>query len=276
LSKLIGLVILFIPVVALVLIFKLLRSKPLWLKIPLGLIAPIAAIVVPIPVMQVYFYGFSHPWKCQEEQGLLRKLACGMTKTYEEHAPYFRFLPSDEAMIEHFRKHRADFERLVQISREDPSPPDEKGLWVPPPEAQAIMTRIHVKFVIADPMDVWISPEPYSEEALQQIKTLNLFEKVREGHPEVRKFTGLFVGYDHAPVQRLNEHFSVVRKNYHFIPVVPRVDNGHLITPSVIPPGVGITLFPTLNTYPPDLGSMECAYRQFEPQWFLRMCQIDK
>jgi hypothetical protein len=261
-----SLVILFIPVIVLVLIYRFLRRKPLWLKVPVGLCALIVVLIAPIWMMQVFSYAFS---QCQEE-GFFRKLGCGITQTYEEDAPYFRFLPSDEAMIEHFRKHRADFERLVQIYREDPSPPDQRGFWVPTPEAEEIMERLGVKWVLPD-STIWGPPDPYTAEAQQAVKDLDLIPKLHRGSPEARKFTGILIGYRHPPVKRLNEYFSEVNKGYYYTPAVPKVENGRILATVG-----GKMVFPTLNRYPAWLIGGECSYRQFESQWFLRMCQKDE
>jgi len=95
--------------------------------------------------LQIYSNGFTDFGRCKDEIGFLRKLWCGITGTYEDDAPFFRSLPSDEEMIANFRKHRADFERLVQIYREDLSVPnDEVGVLLPSAEVKKIMDRIRV------------------------------------------------------------------------------------------------------------------------------------
>ena len=106
------------------------RPKPLWLKIVIGFSLLVAVILV---------------------------------ANYESCAPYFRSLPSDEEMIENFRKHRADFEHLVTRYREDLSVPTHFYALVPTPEIKAMMQRISVTKVFGDAV-VWMPPDPYSKD----------------------------------------------------------------------------------------------------------------
>jgi hypothetical protein len=93
----------------------------------------------------------------------------------------FRFLPNDQEMIDHFLRHREDFERLVQIYREDPYLPNRSGIvWEPTPEIEAIMKRINVDILRTD-WCVWLPPDPYSEDAKTQTETLQLRRKIHRG-----------------------------------------------------------------------------------------------
>jgi hypothetical protein len=266
---LIILVILFGPIVLLVYLYKYLVSTPLprWLNLPIGYFAPVVAVTLIIPLLQIrnnYWY-----W-CNSSDGFFAKIGCAISEMYKEDAQYFRFLPSDETMIAHFQKHRADFERLVQIYQEDQSPPDPVSpwSWKPTPQARAIMERIGVSWMTGDRSMIWVTPDPYSKEAGDKARTFDSKDR-----PETRKFTAILFGYDHAPVKRLNEYLSQVKKYYYYIPVVQNTKNGFLTASSRRE-----EVFPTLNTYPPDLGigDSPCAYRQFELQWFIKMCQYDK
>jgi hypothetical protein len=181
----------------------------------------------------------------------------------------FRFLPSDEEMIDHFRKHRADFELLVQIYREDPHLPNRGGIvWEPTPEIEAIMKRINVRLLRTDRC-FWLPPDPYSEDAKTQTETLQLGQK--RGEAEARQYSGVLLGYAHPPVRRgLVENFSQVFKGYYYTPFPPRIEEGRLKRPF----GFGDEwIFPTLDLYPSKFTSEWCVYRQFEPQWFIEMCQ---
>jgi hypothetical protein len=262
---LIILAILFGPIVLLVYLYKYLVSTPLprWLNLPIGYFAPVVAIMLIIVLLQIrnnYWY-----W-CNSSDGFFAKLGCAISEMYKEDAQYFRFLPSDEAMIAHFREHRADFERLVQIYQEDQSQPDSRRSWVPTAEARAIMGRIGISWMDGDGDMLWVSSDPYSEQAKEQARS---FQRLAWNSPEARKFTGVLFGYDHAPVKRLNQHFSQMKKYYYYTPVVQSTTDGFLTASSR-----RVEVFPTLNEYPPRIGD-SCAYRQFEPQWFIRMCQQD-
>jgi len=179
--------------------------------------------------------------------------------------PMLRFLPSDEEMVAHFQRHRADFERLVQLYREDP----RRGVMIKPTrEMKTIMKRIKVNGIAPD-QRIWLPPDPYSGQARREIETLRLRRKADRGDPEARKFGGVILDYTPEPVIRL-KNLSYVAKEYYYTPLVPKVEGGLLKTPDV-----NWRIFPTLNRYPPDLWAMQCAYRQFEPQWFIRMCEHD-
>lgn len=181
--------------------------------------------------------------------------------------------PSDEEMIDHFRKHRSDFERLVQIYREDPSLPNRFGIvWEPTPEIEEIMKRINVRLLRTD-WCVWLPPDPYSEDAKTRIETLQLNRKIHGGDAEARQYSGVLLGYAHPPVRRrggIVEYFSQVFKGYYYTPFPPRIERGRLKRPF----GCGDEwIFPTLDLYPSEFTSEWCVYRQFEPQWFIEMCQ---
>ncbi|MEW6112143.1 MAG: hypothetical protein AB1664_08445, partial [Thermodesulfobacteriota bacterium] len=102
--------------------------RRLWLKLFIGLTLPIVLIIVAILALQIYLNGFAGVPRCKGEVGFWSKLWCGVAETYQDDAPYLRRLPTDEEMIAHFQKHRADFERLVQIYREDPNLPTRPGI----------------------------------------------------------------------------------------------------------------------------------------------------
>jgi hypothetical protein len=114
------------------------KRKPFWMKIFIGFSAPIVVLFLAMCAFDIKYFAFESPI-CQDEREGFSKLKCGIRAAYEANARYVRPLPSDEAMIAHFRRHRADFERLVQIYRNDQSLYTPwGGLCNPPPE-----TRIH-------------------------------------------------------------------------------------------------------------------------------------
>jgi hypothetical protein len=182
-----------------------------------------------------------------------------------------RFFPSDEEMIGHFRKHRAEFDRLVQIYREDLSVPvDVVGYLLPTPEVKAIMDRINVTHVRDDQVP-WIPPEPYSRDAGIQSEHTKFL--VKADRSEKRKYASVVLHYDHPKVLRL-KYMGPVWKKYCYTPLVPRIRDGKLWFPivSLLAYGTG-PVVQSLNTYPPDLGPFDCAYREIEPHWFVRMYQ---
>jgi hypothetical protein len=230
------------------------KGKPRWMRIMIiviGLTLPILMLVAGI-IVAIWIFEIC---------------TCGISSTYELNAPYFRSLPSDEEMIAHFQKHRADFERLVQVYREDPLLPTRWGWVVPTPPIKAIMERAKVNEMHSDWI-VWMPPDPYSDDAKQKIKTLGLSRRASRYDPAMRKFGGVFLGYGHPQVRRLNWYLSDVYKGYYYAPFPPRIEKGRLKTPHG-----DKWISPTLDSYPSNLISGNCVYRQFEPQWFLELCQ---
>ncbi|AFM26642.1 hypothetical protein [Desulfomonile tiedjei] len=194
--------------------------------------------------------------------------AAALLFVYEFGLGPFRCLPSDETLIRHFQKHRADFELLVQIYREDPDLPNNFGMVSKPtPEISAIMNRINVRDLRSD-WTIWLPPDPYSEEAKSETKARKLIQKVHRGEAEGRRFSGVSMTYDHGPVRRFDKYLSEVFKGYYYTPFPPRVENGLLKKPDGAEP-----VFHHLNTYPPRLILGDCVYRQFAPQWFIKLCQ---
>ena len=197
-------------------------------------------------------------------------LAVLFVANYESCSPYFRTLPSDEEMIANFHKHRADFERLVQIYREDLSvPTDAMESLVPSPEIRAMMECIKVSQVRGDQV-LWVPPDPYRDQPNSEKDKLE--RESLPGSPERRKFAGVIFRYRHQIVARIFCGGDV-DKRYYYIPLVPKVLKGMLVLPASIPAYGNGPLLETLNTYPPDLGPFEAAYRQIERHWFIQMRQ---
>jgi hypothetical protein len=212
------------------------RPKPLWLKILTGFSLLVAVVLV---------------------------------ANYESCAPYFRGLPSDEEMIENFQKHRADFERLVQIYREDLSVPINRvGILLPTPEIKAMMDRINVARVRMDNV-IWMPPDPYSKDPDFQEEKSKFVAKWYS--PETRKFSGVIFRYAHGKVIRL----GVVEKRYYYVPFVPKILGGKLIVPATLLTGGIGDIFHSLNTYPPDFKLWDAVYREIEPHWFIQMSQYE-
>jgi len=239
------------------------KRKFRWLKI---MVSVCFLIVGALWLDGIYFRGFTETGACRREKGFFSKLVCATSGTYEGYAVYLRSLPSDEEMIANFYKHRADFERLVHIYRQDLSIPmddDEYGYLLPTPDVKAMMDRIDVAWIKGD-RDVWMPPDPYFQEPDVLKHTAALSAR---GGPEARKYSGVIFGYAHADVHSLR-YLAPVYKDYYYTPSPPRVENGLLRTPS----GAG-RIMATLNSYPLIEYWGECFYRRIEPHWFLRFCQ---
>lgn len=216
--------------------------KSIWLRIILGLAIGIALLFVSTYLLMFHaFYSFA-------DLPLL-----------------LRPLPSDEQMIANFHQHRADFERLVQIYREDLSiPTNVIGHLEPTPQIKGLMSRINVDAVEGDGM-VWMLPDPYSNDPS--------FVKQRTGirWPEKRKFSGIKLGYACGTI--ITYHFGLISKNYYYVPLTPRVSNGRLLL-ILSPPGGDPWITETLNSYPLEFRQYDCFCKQIEPHWFIEMCRI--
>jgi len=238
------------------------KRRLFWLKV----LAGVCLFVVTAPfLLGIYLRGFTDMRQvCNNEKSFLRKLACGLSETYEDCAPYFRSLPTDEQMISNFNKHRADFERLVHIYREDMSvPTDIVGYLLPNSDLQAIMNRINVASIRSD-RTIWMPPNPYSIEP-DFLKGMAVL-RGRSG-VQARKYSGVIFNYAHDTVYSLR-YLAPVCKGYYYTPFVPRVTEGLLRTPE----DAG-KMLPTLNSYPPVQYWGECFYRQIAEHWFIRFCQ---
>ncbi len=158
----------------------------------------------------------------------------------------FRFLPSDEAMIENFHKHRQDFERLLQIYRES------RTLYIvlqTDPEVKQLMNRIGAHYMYR---------YMYSDQAYWS------------DHDSRAEQNGIIFDGIHEPVLRLKTRTRVA-KQYYYIPGIPKTEHGVLIGPHRFRSG---PLRKDLNTYPPDFMCHDCvAYREIEPHWYLRLTQ---
>jgi hypothetical protein len=183
---------------------------------------------------------------------------------YDHFAPYFRSLPSDEEMINNFEEHRADFERLSQMYREEPSIRTSVGVLGPSPKIESIMKRMNVSFIMGDG-EIWVPPGPDSKSAGKKL----LHRASPADTLEERKFSGVIFGYAH---KRVVKHEWPVYKQYYYIPLIPSKSGGKLRLPQW-----GIRAHPvvvdTLNDYLPRLEFLGAACREIEPHWYIEIRQ---
>jgi hypothetical protein len=241
------------------------NRKPIWPDLLKGICALLLTMMLEMCGLLVCVSGFYMP-PCEKETGFFRKLACGMSDAFEGFAPYFRSLPSDEAMIAHFNKNRSDFEALVKIYIEDMSVSDSGvGILEPTPEIRAVMKRINAESVIGDDV-LWIPSDSNPMEPMKNPEA----DALKPG--DWRKFSGVILGYKHKTVARL-KWGATVSKEYYYVPLIPQVEGGELRLPSQPAAWGNGTLVDSLNTYPPTLGPWDAAYRQIEPHWYIKMRQ---
>ncbi|MDP1612946.1 MAG: hypothetical protein Q8M11_17975 [Sulfuritalea sp.] len=172
-------------------------------------------------------------------------------------------LASDEELIAYFFAHRADIEELVKRYREYQPPPGQgHHQWRKQGDTAERFKRAGVRDITYN-VTVWF-PNPYSIETAKQVAATPGFEKyIKHG--------GIRVQIDDDRFMRN----STIWKDLSFIPEIPRIENGMLLYP-VDEQGRQSRdrVLPTLNSEPPEVQRDECALRQIEPQWFIRMCRV--
>lgn len=224
------------------------KRKPIWLKIILWIFSSLLIIVLVICISGVYVAGFSSRYGllCKHEKGFSGKAICGTISFYNEMAPYFRSIPSDEEMIAHFYKHRTDFEQLVKIYQRDTSVPALISL-AKTPEVATIRERINVTYT-----------QPHAP--FYTLTSLYF----QHNHPEVRNKYDLklYKGYYHTLYRP-----EILGKGYYqtFFPTQ------NLCGALNEPGGDMLSVYKSLNKAPQL--NYNCVLRQFEPQWFIQLCE---
>lgn len=191
-------------------------------------------------------------------------------------------LYSDEEMIARFHANRSEIEALVKSYQEfRPSP--GRVVWDYLPEIKVLQAKAGVKHVSGE-LPIWF-PNPYSMEASRQF---DLFIKNDRGSGvhHLRPYETIAIDflYEREPDRTrgsvlLSSGPQLIFKELIYTPEVPRIENGILLhpadekSPSVPAWPVPNRVFPSLNEYPPGWNRPgECALRQIEAQWFIRMC----
>ena len=218
-------------------------------------------------------------------------------------------LPKDEAMIEHFHAHRAEFEELLKGHRNhrDGNVPYDRSS----DEVENLMRKVYVQSIAQAGFGGRLYPEPYSEHTLQVLKSLyvrpvkNLTTENEVMSTLKRELPALFAGVppleDVLDVARVTtvaifhsgpdpdrlqwglvtmRYFgSFLTKGWCYFPQSPRVENGHIINAdysltdnTYTRPGVRV--FDSLDMYPPNWERGECVLKQIDSQWFLFMCRV--
>ncbi len=183
-------------------------------------------------------------------------------------------LPSDAEMIAHFQAHRADFKELVRLYQTNTwsvwREQDGKMLPFKTDEYQALLKRLNL-IGFGDDGAIWLS-DPYGVDTAKKAKAMNLFKAY--AHHGIIVSTGNM---------RLSSRLGRrVWKDYFYVPVVPKVEKGLLWWPRSRYKGTlhrSSRVLESLDDYPagwflepPQPRRGECVYRQFEPQWFLKLC----
>jgi hypothetical protein len=185
-------------------------------------------------------------------------------------------LPSDRQMIDHFRTNRATFSEVVRLHQTDKYAARAMLGAAQLGDASKYKDLLHSVGIARIAYDgaAW-PPDPYSFESARRMKDVNPFNEFA--------YQGLFLeplGTEYRKTsQRLRAY---VWKQYFYVPVIARVADGRLWWPVSNFDGQlhrSERVVSTLDEYPShwvrrpwDERLSECVFRQFEPQWFLKMC----
>jgi len=181
-----------------------------------------------------------------------------------------RELPSDAEMIAHFQTHRAEFEELVRLYQTDErrnKVGNRQPFWTE--QYTETLFRAGIRHLSEDGA-LWL-PDPYFVETAEKARAMDVF------HAYAYHGITLYVeNMKFSPSVR-----RLVWKDYFYVPVVPKVENGQLWWPRSRHGGDlnrSAPVFASLDDYPPDWlldppRGRGCVYRQIEPQWFLSLCR---
>ncbi|MHB9119165.1 MAG: hypothetical protein ACYC2R_12955 [Burkholderiales bacterium] len=194
-------------------------------------------------------------------------------------------LMSDEAMIAHFKAHRAELAQLVKYFQAfDPTKPPYS--WDASPEVQALKARAGVKW-LSEVGPTWL-PNPYSEETAKLRNKLT--HEGKFGFNEMRRTASVRISL----LKKRDSHgllhgYGWIWKEYGYMPQIPKIEGGklqhpwgvqtrwagqapHLVWQETIRKDSSRVL-DSLDGYPPDWKRGECVYRPIEPNWFIVMCR---
>lgn len=173
-------------------------------------------------------------------------------------------LPPDEELIAWFQTNRGDIEELVRRYRAYVPPEGvDHHEWTKLGDTPELLKRAGVQR-LNEILPLWL-PDPYSREARQLDG-----DRVTDWRERPK--------YQALAIQPSDKRWRQGRvwKDIVFIPAVPRIEDGILLGP-VDSRGESVhsmRVLPTLNNEPPNVKRDECAVRQVEPQWFVRMCRV--
>ena len=207
-------------------------------------------------------------------------------------------LPSDEEMIENFKANRAEFVEVVRRYRTYPREPNkDPSFWERDGDTLELFRRAGIDSV--DAQGCWL-PDPYSVDTAIRIRdafksglAMQTGMLYKCGAIRIRPATTPRIYHpDYGDTTRHYRNtllFGVIWKDYYFIPVIPRIEDGKLFDSlrivgkefpraqfhekeRVATNQTWSRVLPSLNQLPRNWEEFECVYRQIEPQWFLRMC----
>jgi len=218
-------------------------------------------------------------------------------------------LPSDQEMIEHFKRNRPTFEKLVHIFRNCRG--CGRFIHESSPEIYRMMKKVGVDDIgeANGQFRRWY-PDPYSQETLDVLKEIYIRPIGKaltdEGTMAIlrKRLPALFEGvapladvmdvaqvtspvrFDFGPdpdtpqwgIPTVRYPDSFLKKGLCYYPHPPRMENGHVVTidyslTNSIHTRPGIRVFSSLDEYSFDLERYECVVKPIDTQWFIYLCR---
>jgi hypothetical protein len=199
-------------------------------------------------------------------------------------------LASDEEMIAHFKEHRAEIEELVKRYREFEVAPNNETFdnahkkWKQQSDTPELLQKTGVGYITAimgdaqygDWYTLWF-PNPYSIETAHKLKAINDLKSWEEKRSIFYKYGMIGVYLDG---RKYSTKHGII-KQFVYIPEIPRIENNKLLSPLNIN-GEHYFRKPLLSSlnyipfrfwaYSDNGEATQCAFKQIDLQWFLRMC----
>jgi hypothetical protein len=203
-------------------------------------------------------------------------------------------LASDETMIAYFKEHRSEIEELVKRFREFEVAPNNETFdnahekWEQQSDTPELLQKTNFSYIAAimgdaqysDYNTLWF-PNPYSVETAQKIKAIKDTSSFEEMRTIFYKYGMVGVHLTNSKYNKYSTKYGIKSKHFIYIPEVPRIEDGKLLSPFDINGEHYFRkqLLSSLNRFPFMFfryraldNASNCAWKQIEPQWFLRLC----
>lgn len=175
-------------------------------------------------------------------------------------------LISDQEMIDHFYQHRSEFQELADtyLAAEEVN----RSSWKTPRTDQ--LKKMAGIDAIGGSIHCWLD-NPYSIEASNRLREMDQ----KKSWKECWHRTSIIIEMRGRDQYNAPALFSGVHwKNYYYIPVDPKIENGRIVPPwGVNGPEkyLGMRVLPSLRY--PKWERGECVLRKIEPKWFIMRCR---
>ncbi len=245
------------------------RRRRFWAYAALLIVCGALVLLTPLILHVMYAGVFVRKY------GLSEKGLEGVGRAAMHYFAYFMAaLPTDEEMISHFKVHRKDFERLVDLYQSEDHGKvrvyDDIGRWVSSrdiPEMKSLLERTGIRSLsAASTGGLWL-PDPYSPDAAERAKKENMVKAYRY-------HAIIFNPADRKKYIIPSLLYRSIGKSLFYVPVHPKVENGQLWWPPVEPDGKPYLTRPvvhSLDFYAWEWRGDTSLYRQIDDQWFIHV-----